>query len=145
MKEPLNEKGIIGQFFPIWQTKGGLFMKSKKTLAGLLLVVSLCSFLSFNAFAQDDKSAQIKHAPITQQLITMVEHNSELKKMLIESIEIAQKINPDKLTNPAQTLEEYYIFMDWAAKALPWSILPRSAVFKIVRSNRSESGLLLFH
>jgi phosphatidylserine decarboxylase len=53
----------------------------------------------------------------------MVEHDSELKKMLIQSIEKAKKINPDRATNPAQTLEEYYVFIDWAAKAIPWSIL----------------------
>lgn len=99
-------------------------MKSKKTLAWLLAVVTLCSFLSLNALALDNQSAQTKHDPITQQLITMVEHNSELKKMLIHSIDLAKKINPDKATNPAQTLEEYYLFVDWAAKAMPWSILP---------------------
>src|SRR4030042_1557238 len=100
-----------------------MFMKTKKSFAWLLSVVALCSFLSFNALAQDDKSAQIKHEPITEQLITMVEHNSELKRMLIHSIEIAKKINPDKATNPAQTLNEYYVFIDWAAQAMPWSIL----------------------
>src|SRR4030043_1834184 len=103
-----------------------MFMKTKKTLGWLLSVVALYSFLSFNALAQGNKPAQIKHEPITEQLITMVEHNSELKRMLINSIEIAKKINPDKATNPAQTLNEYYFFIDWAAKAMPWSILKDS-------------------
>jgi hypothetical protein len=80
-------------------------MKMQKTLARLLSVVTLCYFLSFSALAQDNKSAQTNHEPITQQLITMVEHNSEIKRMLINSIEIAEKINPDKVTNPAQTLK----------------------------------------
>jgi phosphatidylserine decarboxylase precursor len=101
-------------------------MKTRKNFAWLLLVVTSCSFLSFSALAQGDKSSQAKHEPITQQLITMVEHNSELKRMLIHSIEKAKKINPDKATNPAQTLEEYYMFMDWAAQAMPWSILKDS-------------------
>src|SRR4030042_2249295 len=108
-----------------------MFMKPKKTLVWLLSVVALCSFLSFNALAQDDKSAQKKHEAITEQLITMVEHNSELKRMLIHSIEIAKKINPDKATNPAQTLNEYYVFIDWAAKAMPWSILKNSKYPKL--------------
>jgi phosphatidylserine decarboxylase len=55
--------------------------------------------------------------------MTMVEHSSEIKQLLTESIESARKINPDKATNPAQTLEEYYTFIDWAAKAMPWTIL----------------------
>lgn len=28
-----------------------------------------------------------------------------------------------KKINPAQTLEEYYDFIDWAAKAMPWTII----------------------
>jgi phosphatidylserine decarboxylase len=106
-------------------------MKTNKNLAWLLLVVVSCSFLNFSALAQDDKSAQTKHEPSTQQLITMVEHNSEIKRMLIHSIEKAKKINPDKATNPAQTLNEYYVFMDWAAKAMPWSILKDSRFPKL--------------
>jgi phosphatidylserine decarboxylase len=103
--------------------KGGKLMKAKHSLDWVLSVLALCFLLSLNAFGQENKSVQAQHALTTQQLITMVEHNSELKRMLIESIEKAKTINPDKVTNPAQTLEEYYTFVDWAAKALPWSIL----------------------
>lgn len=99
-------------------------MKTKKHFAWVLSVFAICFLLNFNAFGQANTSAQIQHAPATQQFITMVEHNAELKKMLVESIEKARKINPDRVTNPAQTLEDYYTFLDWAAKALPWSILP---------------------
>jgi phosphatidylserine decarboxylase precursor len=106
-------------------------MKTKKALVWLLFVITLCSFLSLSALAQDDKSAQATHEPITQQLITMVEHNAEIKRMLIDSIEKAKQINPDKVTNPAQTLEEYYVFINWAAKALPWSILPNLPYSKL--------------
>ena len=56
----------------------------------------------------------------------MVEHNAELKALLVKSIEKAKEINPDRQTNPAQSLEEYYDFIDWAAKAMPWSILQDS-------------------
>ena len=103
--------------------EGEMIMKTKKALACLLSVVTLCIVLGFASFAQDSKPAQTKHEPITEQLITMVEHNSEIKRMLVRSIEMAKIINPDKMTNPAQTLEEYYAFVDWAAKAMPWSIL----------------------
>jgi hypothetical protein len=61
----------------------------------------------------------------------MVEDHSDLKRMLIRSIERAKTINPDKATNPAQTLEEYYDFIDWAAKAMPWSILPNLPYSKL--------------
>lgn len=71
-------------------------MKTKKTLAWLVQFLALCLILSFNAFAEELKSADTVHAPITQQLVTMVEHNPEIKKMLVHSIEAAKKINPDK-------------------------------------------------
>lgn len=60
--------------------------------------------------------------PSTQKLIDLLEQDPELKDMLEESIAIAKDINPDKETNPAQTLEEYYDYLDWAAKAMPWNI-----------------------
>jgi phosphatidylserine decarboxylase precursor len=79
--------------------------------------------LYLNAFAQDVSPIPIKHEASTEQLITMMDHNAELKKMLVDSIASAKKLNPDKAMNPAQTLEEYYAFIDWATKAMPWSIL----------------------
>ena len=98
-------------------------LKTKRALAWLLSLVVLCSFLGCEALAKQNKPAETKHAAITQQLITMVEHNAEIKSMLVRSIEKAKEINPDRRTNPAQTLEEYYRFVDWAAEAMPWSIL----------------------
>ncbi len=101
-------------------------MKKIHFLVRLLSVVTLWSLLSFSAFAVEFNSGAAKHEPITEHLITMVEHNTELKSMLVESIDKTTKINPDKVTNPVRTLEEYYNFIDWAAKALPWSILPNA-------------------
>ena len=60
----------------------------------------------------------------TEDFITMMDHNPELKALLIKSIEKAKATNPDKESNPAQNLEEYYKFLDWASKAMPWNILP---------------------
>ena len=64
-----------------------------------------------------------KHAPDTEALITIVEHNADFKRLLVQSIKQAKQINPDKETNPAQTLEEYYDFIDWATVAMPFNIL----------------------
>ena len=62
-------------------------MKTKNYFAWVLSVLAVCFLLNFNAFGQADASAQIQHAPATQQFITMVEHNAELKKMLVKSIQ----------------------------------------------------------
>lgn len=86
-------------------------------------ILTLCTCLSLSAFAQVDNPTPIQHEQITQQLMTMMDHDAALKKMLVDSIESARKLNPDKVMNPAQSLEEYYAFIDWATKAMPWSIL----------------------
>ena len=101
-------------------------MKMGKKLTGLTPIVS-----NLDILAQDNKPAQKKHEPITQQLITMVEHNLEIKKLLVKSIEKAKEINSDRATNPAQTLEEYYTFIDWAAKSMPLSIIPNISFPKL--------------
>lgn len=43
--------------------------------------------------------------------------------MLSASIEQARQINPDRSTNPAQSLEEYFDFVSWAETAMPWALL----------------------
>lgn len=69
--------------------------------------------------------SQPKHEPWTQELIDALEKNPQAKALLVEAIDIAKSINPDPQTNPAQTLEEYYAYLDWSAKCLPWSVVPQ--------------------
>lgn len=40
-----------------------------------------------------------------------------------KSIAEAKKINPDKVTNPCQTLDEYIKFLDASVTRMPWKIL----------------------
>lgn len=65
---------------------------------------------------------QSAHEPSTQALIKILEENPDVKALLEKSIAKAKEINPDPETNPAQTLEGYYEYLDWAAKAMPWNI-----------------------
>lgn len=88
-----------------------------------LCSLALAAILVLSLHAEGPAAAP-RHEPATEALITMMEHDAELKALLVESIAAASKANPDRRTNPAQTLEEYYGFIDWAAKAMPWSILP---------------------
>jgi len=64
-----------------------------------------------------------KHAPATVELMTLVDKDPGLKALLSKSIDVAKTENPDRATNPAQTLEEFYLFIDWATVALPWNIV----------------------
>ena len=63
------------------------------------------------------------HEPTTIEFINIVEKNENLRILLQKNIEIAKRNNPDKLTNPAQSLEELYDFLDWSVKCMPWECL----------------------
>ena len=41
-----------------------------------------------------------------------------------ESIGIAARINPDRETNPVQSLDEIYDFIDYSVTCMPWNIMP---------------------
>ena len=63
-----------------------------------------------------------KHEASTQQFIDLLK-DPELKSLVEQTIELSAKQNPDKATNPAQSLEELYDFLDWSVKCMPWNAL----------------------
>ena len=71
-------------------------------------------------------SEKIEYGVATKELIEMLDKDSALKSMLISSLEKAKKINPDKSTNPAQSLEEYYEFVSWGETSMPWALLNKA-------------------
>jgi len=98
----------------------------------LLLVIILLTACTSNS----NKNA--KYGDATKELIQMVENNPEIKSMLISSIEKARKINPDKKTNPAQNLEEYYDFVSYCETAMPWT-LQRKPEYSEIFDNTFQS------
>lgn len=62
------------------------------------------------------------HKPETERLIKIFDEQPEMKKLMEKSIAKAAEVNPDKKTNPVQSLEEYYDYLDWASRAMPWNI-----------------------
>lgn len=87
-----------------------------------LIVVLFVLVLSVSSISCTATTAK-KHKQVTTDLITMVDSDPELKKLLEESIAEAKAANPDPETNPAQSLEEFYDFMDWSADCMPWNVL----------------------
>jgi phosphatidylserine decarboxylase len=75
---------------------------------------------------RDDSTEKPIYGQKTLELISIVENNPNIKSMLIKSIDQAKVVNPDKNTNPAQILAEYYDFVTWAETCMPWSILPKT-------------------
>lgn len=101
--------------------------KSTRLLAILLALAMLLSGCGRNDTAaaptpEPTSAPSPQHEEITNELIAILDASPETKELLEKSIESAKAVNPDKATNPAQSLEEYYNYIDWAAKAMPWNI-----------------------
>ena len=52
-----------------------------------------------------------------------LESDPELMALMEESIRLAHEINPDPDTNPVDTVESFYDFLDWAVTCMPWNVL----------------------
>ena len=83
----------------------------RKYCAILLFMLSTSCALAQSAPGTD--------SPSTAELKRLVAADPAFKRLLIASIERAKQVNPDPVTNPAQSLEQYYEFISWAERALP--------------------------
>ena len=80
-----------------------------------------------------------KEGPAVQALRHLVATDSELKRLLVESIEQARKVNPDLVTNPVQTLGQYFDFIAFTERAQPGRMVvptPTSTLYQ-----RLDQGL----
>ena len=90
------------------------------------IVIGTCVFAlamvsTVVCYAESDHIPERKQ--VTKDFISLLEGDEELKSLMEKSIELAKKTNPDRKTNPVQSLDEYYDFLDWTATCLPWDIL----------------------
>ena len=74
------------------------------------------------------------------------QHNAEVKALLTHAIAQAATINPDRHYNPAQTLDEFYDFIDWNVRQLPWDVMIHPAPNDYGRSlyGRTDQGIGYF-
>lgn len=94
-----------------------------KSLWAVALVLCLSIFASCD---KDEAEKSDKHySEFTQSFISMVDGDSELKSLLTKSIELCRVQNPDKESNPVQSLSEYYDLVEWSTKCMPWDIVPQ--------------------
>ena len=84
------------------------------------------------------------HEDITWDLITLVEHNPELKCLLEKSIMQAAEENPDTDTNPVVSLDSYYQFIDRIVRAMPWEISPYGSYSSLYSRIDQGMGCLYF-
>ena len=85
----------------------------------------LTLFIVVGLIACDSGQKDIKYGKATEELITLLENDPDLKSLLISSISKAKEINPDRSTNPVQNLEEYYEFVTWAETSMPWTLIKK--------------------
>ncbi len=86
----------------------------------------LLTLLLFVAFVScDSPEKDVEYGKATKELVDLLEQDPDLKSMLISSLEKAKEINPDRNTNPAQSLEEYFEFLTWTETTMPWAIVKK--------------------
>ena len=81
--------------------------------------------------ACEPETRNVQYGKATQELMSLVENDPELKSMLVASIEKAHQINPDRNTNPVHNLDEYFEFVTYVETAMPWAFLRKSEYSEI--------------
>ena len=107
---------------------------------------------SFVSCADDDEGnhggSEVvdRHTNATKSLIRICRTNAEVKRLLSHAIAQAAETNPDRDYNPAQTLEEFYDFVDWNVRQLPWDVMIHPAPNDYGRSlyGRTDQGIGYF-
>lgn len=121
----------------------------KKNL--LLLLLTFVCFTWCVSCSDDDTSSDgggqgKRHTAATEALIKICDENAEVKGLLEHAIRQAAEINPDRKYNPAQTLTEFYDFVDWNVRQLPWDVMINPAPNDYGRSlyGRTDQGIGYF-
>ncbi len=94
----------------------------KSRVLSLFLVVCLLVFAAAG-FAEPVPEVDLPRAEATLSMMNYLESDPELMAMMEKSIAAAAEINPDRDTNPVQSVEELYDFIDWAVTCMPWNVL----------------------
>ena len=94
-------------------------------VTGKRFVLSVTLMLGMLISATTAFSGEGRHKPITEELILLIKEQPEIGSMLEASIAKAREINSDRKTNPAQSLSEYYDYIDRASELLPQQVLER--------------------
>lgn len=114
-----------------------------------ILVLCLLGSCGFVACTDDDEivvPVEDRHTEATRALMNICATNSEVKGLLEHAIAQAASINPDRAYNPAQTLDEFYDFVDWNVRQLPWDVMPTMAPGEYGSSlyGRTDQGIGYF-
>ena len=104
----------------------------------MALVLVLCGTCTV---ANSEAAAE---GPATRELKKLVAADPVFKRLLVSSIERARQANPDPVTNPAQSLEQYVEFVAWAERALPGDVLKQKPDATLYQRLDQSLGYLYF-
>ncbi|MBN2609844.1 MAG: phosphatidylserine decarboxylase [Candidatus Fermentibacteraceae bacterium] len=97
-------------------------MKRAESIPSILMAIAIAAVAGVYS-ACGSQEEEISHQPVTLQLIELIESNAEVGELLEESIALAREANPDPETNPVQSLDDYYSFIDRASRSLPQDMI----------------------
>lgn len=94
----------------------------------------------------DDMPAGRSHTEAVVALQRICNENAEVKRLLEHAIAQAATVNPDRNYNPAQTLDEFYDFVDRNVRCLPWDVMPTASPTAYGQSlyGRTDQGIGYF-
>ena len=112
-----------------------------------LLILVLCGYLTAcTDYDLPDPQSQEEHTEAVWALIDICNKNAEVKGLLEHAIRQAAEINPDRRYNPAQSLTEFYDFVDWNIRQIPWDVMIHKAPHSYGQSlyGRTDQGIGYF-
>lgn len=106
-------------------------MKSVRILLCLLMLVCLLAGCAAQPNAEGSVSAQtpagseqFNRSYASDSFRNMLQQHPDIQELIKKSIAQAAVINPDRTTNPVQSLDELYGFLDYTVTCMPWNIMP---------------------
>ena len=112
----------------------------KKLIYILLILLALLSSCTATKDTQN-----IQRAQITKDFISILDENPQIKELTEKSIAKGALVNPDKKTNPIQTLDELYDFLDWCSTCMPWEIIALSEDYPSVYDQIDQSLIYFYY
>ena len=116
----------------------------------LAAILAVCGATVFTSCSNDDtpitQEQERQHTEAVSELIRLMDGNPGVKALLEKSIAKAAEVNPDRRYNPAQTLTEFYDFVDWNVRQLPWDVMIHQAPSEYGQSlyGRTDQGVGYF-
>ena len=112
----------------------------------LFVIGSTCVLTSCSDDSPAEEVQPKQHTEAVKDLIRICSENAEVRNLLEHAIRQAASINPDRRYNPAQTLEEFYDFVDWNIRHLPWDVMRTASPTEYGQSfyGRTDQGVGYF-